>query len=74
MSCIKIHQNFKDLFLGKVVIFSTNVSLLECLYPPQATSLDNPPETTPTPVDFDLLKHFATEAEVRFQRFQTHTN
>jgi tetratricopeptide (TPR) repeat protein len=35
----------------------------------QATSLDNPPETTPTPVDFDLLKHFATEAE-DFQDYQ----
>ena len=32
----------------------------------QAISLDDPPETTPTPMDFDLLKHFAQEAEVRF--------
>lgn len=36
----------------------------------QVVSLDDPPETTPTPVDFDLLKHFANEAEVRFRRFR----
>ena len=33
-------------------------------HPSQGVSLDDPPETTPTPVDFDLLKHFAQEAEV----------
>ena len=36
----------------------------------QVVSLDDPPETTPTPVDFNLLKHFANEAEVRFWRFR----
>ena len=75
MSCIKSMLKYtKFSRILAEVFYPLMCSLLECLHPPQATSLDNPPETTPTPVDFDLLKHFATEAEVRFVRFQTYTN